>query len=102
MDAAADPAEGALTDCVLTLQGGRDEASELAQEELDVGGRRGLRHHPPGHLADAASHEERRLGARGAQTEGRRPETGLTGAGLGADPIGCGTFNLLCVCSDQD
>lgn len=50
-----------LSFCVFfPLQRSRYEASELAQEELAVGGRRGVRHHPPGHLADAESHEERR------------------------------------------
>jgi len=47
----------------------------LAQEELDVGGRRGLRHRPRGHVADAESHEERRSLRDGAQTETSR---GLT------------------------
>ncbi|KAF1394520.1 hypothetical protein PFLUV_G00001170 [Perca fluviatilis] len=38
----------------------RYEARELAAEELAVGGRRRLRHRPPGHLADAERHAERR------------------------------------------
>lgn len=43
-----------------------------------MGGRRGLPHRPPGHLADAESHEERRPLGDGAQTESRGGKTGLT------------------------
>lgn len=54
------------------------EASELAQAELAVGGGRCLRHHPPGHLADAESHEERRALRGGAETQSSQRRTGLS------------------------
>lgn len=47
----------------------QDEASELAQEELAVGGRGGICHHPPEHMADAESHEEHSAIRGGAQTD---------------------------------
>lgn len=43
-----------------------------------MGGRRCLRHHPPGHLADAESHEERRALRDGAETQSCRRQTGLS------------------------
>lgn len=46
----------------------QDEASELAQEELAVGVRGGISHHPPEHMADAESHKEYSAIRGGAQT----------------------------------
>ena len=54
---------------------GGDEVPELAEEELDVGGGRGVPRGPPGHMATAENHEERR--ALGGGPEGQE-QPGLT------------------------
>lgn len=50
----------------------KDEASELAQEEVAVGRGRGLSDRPPERLADAEGHEERGAGRGGGRRERRR------------------------------
>lgn len=70
--------------CSVVMQ---DEASELAQEELAVGGRRGVCHHPPEHVADAESHEECGTIRGSAQTQ-RFRENGMT----------CSEARAACLC----